>query len=87
MYEPSSFETWYENLEGNRARIEATLNRLVVADIIDCEDTPETHRVLMVIAETIAKSWNSALASEFPENSTQSAMRGTHLRPAFPDAR
>ncbi|KAB7850214.1 hypothetical protein [Streptomyces mobaraensis] len=65
-YDPENFEAWYHRLDGDTLRIEATLNRIVVADVVDTELTPEDDDALNEIAETIGRAWRAALSQAYP---------------------
>ncbi|WP_372407626.1 hypothetical protein [Streptomyces luteireticuli] len=67
VYEPAGFDAWYRHLDGDVRRVEATLNRLVVADIIDADETREDDDALEEIAETVGRAWRAALSSAYPD--------------------
>jgi hypothetical protein len=67
IYEPRNFEVWYREFKGDRSSLEFFLNRLVVADVIRCDDTPEDDRALWDIARTLALGWEAALTHQFED--------------------
>jgi hypothetical protein len=65
-YEPGNFETWWERLNGDRARIEGLLNHLHLWDVVDSDVDDAKLREL---AGVIVLSWRAAARAEFPERS------------------
>ncbi|MEU5642420.1 hypothetical protein [Streptomyces milbemycinicus] len=68
-YDPENFQTWHRHLDGNIYKIETIINRLVVGDIVQCDDTPEDLRALSDIARAVADCWKATLARAFPSSS------------------
>ncbi|MGW9082993.1 hypothetical protein [Streptomyces yangpuensis] len=66
VYEESNFAHWHENLAGDIWRIEATLNRLRVWDLVASDDVDEDRQALKFTAENIARAWRAALGAQFP---------------------
>ncbi|MFE5680215.1 hypothetical protein ACFQ7B_35255 [Streptomyces erythrochromogenes] len=69
VYEKSNFADWYENCSGDIRRIEMTLNRLRVWQLVDSRDVEEDSQALKFAAERIARAWRAALYAEFPGRS------------------
>ncbi|WP_406131654.1 hypothetical protein [Streptomyces sp. NBC_00989] len=65
-YEESNFKAWRESLSGDIRKIEATLNRLRVWQIVDSDDVEEDWRAQDFFAACVAKTWGAALSAEFP---------------------
>ncbi|MEV4744341.1 hypothetical protein [Streptomyces sp. NPDC049555] len=65
-YSRESFEEWHRVLGGDARRIEATLNRLVLLDVIPEEDTAECDTALLEVAGILARTWRAALDAAFP---------------------
>ncbi|MET9698578.1 hypothetical protein ABZY31_16845 [Streptomyces sp. NPDC006529] len=66
VYEESNFALWRENLSGDVRRLEATLNRVRVWQLVESRDVDEDVRALNYVAESIARAWRAALCVEFP---------------------
>jgi hypothetical protein len=67
VYDAENFQTWHSHLAGDLTRIEATLNQLLVWQLIDVQESAEDDRAAMEIAQSIAKCWYSALKGSFPD--------------------
>lgn len=78
----ADFEGWREELRGDIPKIEATVNRLVLADVIDCGTSAADEKALKDIARTIARSWRVALQQTFPEREFTVVSRDTDDGPA-----
>ncbi|WP_326590782.1 hypothetical protein [Streptomyces sp. NBC_01294] len=66
VYEKSNFADWYENCSGDTRKIEMTLNRLRVWQLVESRDVEEDSQALKFAAERIARAWRAALYVEFP---------------------
>ncbi len=80
-YDPEGFDVWYRQLNGDVRRIESVINRLVLRDVIDCGDAPEDDAALRDIAETVGKSWKSALSAAYPDRIFEVAVGDTEDGP------
>ncbi|MDI3423555.1 hypothetical protein [Streptomyces luteolus] len=80
-YEVSNFREWFRRFEGDVPAVEATLNRLILGDIIENDDLPEDRAVLMELAEMTAKSWGIALRESFPSKSFEVGCANTEDGP------
>ncbi|WP_432588345.1 hypothetical protein ABVG11_25535 [Streptomyces sp. HD1123-B1] len=65
-YDRERFEEWRQLLHADVYAIENALNRVVVADLVPCEATPENDSALEDVATAMAASWDAALTRAFP---------------------
>jgi hypothetical protein len=65
-YEPDNFEAWWNELKGDRARIEGVLNHIHLWDVFDIALGAEK---LGELARVIADSWRASANLRFPDRS------------------
>lgn len=66
FYNPDNFQMWHRELNGDPQSLEATINRLRMWDIIDCEDSPADNAALDSIADSLRNCWAAALREKYP---------------------
>jgi len=66
-YDPSSFQEWWTELDGDISRIESVVNHIHLWDFpgLDAADIPDD--VIRDFARVLAASWRCALRDQFPE--------------------
>ncbi|MGW1182638.1 hypothetical protein ACWD7Y_20890 [Streptomyces drozdowiczii] len=65
-YEPGNFRLWYEELKGDTASIEATLNQFRLWLYVDFDDDPASRSNALELAREIARAWRLSLGDAFP---------------------
>jgi hypothetical protein len=65
-YEPNNFEQWWEELDGNRPKIEAVLSHQHLWDIFLIEDEDREEEWLNQLGEVISECWRETLRLRFP---------------------
>lgn len=64
-YNQQSFEGWWDELSGDRRKIESSLNHLHLWDVFDPDEI--SAEGLSYLGEVLAKTWSAALADRFPD--------------------
>lgn len=71
-YEPSNLDLWWNELGGDRPRVEAVINHVHLWDLFAPDaDDPAAEPLLQSVAEEIAASWRCVLAESFPNRAFQ----------------
>jgi hypothetical protein len=83
VYEPNNFDHWYSELAGDATRIEATLNRLIVVNIIPAEESQTDDSALREIARVIRNCWEAALSAAYPEHTFDVCVADTEDGPVI----
>jgi hypothetical protein len=66
-YDPDNFRRWYNELKGDVAAIESTLNQFRLEFYIDFASNPEARTNAVDLAHAIAAAWRFSLDREFPQ--------------------
>ncbi|WP_405900516.1 hypothetical protein OG242_26435 [Streptomyces sp. NBC_00727] len=65
-YAPANFQLWYDELKGDVASVEATLNQFRLWMYVDFDDDPASRTDALDLAREIARAWRLSLADAFP---------------------
>ena len=65
-FDAARFEEWWEQLDGDCAAIETTINHLHLWDVFDTASDDVPPEALRHLAGILAKTWRCALAEQFP---------------------
>lgn len=68
-YWPETFARWWEELRGDRQRIEAVVNHEHLADLYLNSSSRPDRRFDEALARVVARCWRAALAEAYPERS------------------
>ncbi|MFC9297194.1 hypothetical protein ACFTWH_01670 [Streptomyces sp. NPDC057011] len=66
-YDPGNFRLWRDELNGDVASIEATLNQFRLWMCIDVDDDGESRSNALALAQEIATAWRLSLGQSFPQ--------------------
>lgn len=66
-FDAASFERWWEQLDGDRPAIEATINHLHLWDVFDPEADGVPPAGMRWLAAVLARTWRAALDEQFPD--------------------
>lgn len=66
-YNPSNFRGWWDELDGDRSRIEGLINHVHLWDLCGCSEDEVSDEALQDLARILALTWRCALQHEFPD--------------------
>ncbi|MFG2629371.1 hypothetical protein [Streptomyces sp. NPDC048473] len=67
-YDPGNFRLWHNELNGDVASIEATLNQFRLWLYVDIDDDAESQANALALAQEIADAWRLSLERAFPQS-------------------
>ncbi len=67
-YEPKNFEKWWQELKGDRKRIESVINHVHLYVLFPADpEMGDTDEPFVELGEILAACWSCALSKAFPE--------------------
>ena len=65
-YDPSRFQDWWLELDGDRSRIERVINHVHLWDLFDFDREDLPDETINDLARVLASTWRCALQNRFP---------------------
>lgn len=72
----ASVDQWWDQLDGDRSRIESVLNHLHLWDVFPSDDDIDDREAFRDLARVMQAAWRSALASEYPDRTFEVTCTG-----------
>ncbi|MCP4305869.1 MAG: hypothetical protein GY925_15465 [Actinomycetia bacterium] len=70
QFEQSTFDEWWESLDGDRSRIEDVINHTHLWDLFASRpDDPLEQHAIESLGRLVANSWERVLGADFPDRS------------------